>query len=436
MQPGVDEQYQCRLPNDVAELFYYCGRDEGFQAYVNKLVEPRRQLFEQWCRDPELLKRAGTDKPRQVMSFWISGQLHVTDYLAMRRQHWYSRFHGIDSILMWRLTPTDMVYAQRIGCNAVMGAGSQGAVLMTDRGLAWYDLYEDMALITLLRMLQEQASPARQRDVERLAQAAYEASQRCEFDLARHHLTRAIRLLNQPLADLFCPDFYRPVTAEPLPDLVEEDKKLEKPLPKRIVEVPKLQEGHRPPPTLDGVLDNCYLEEGATLGEFMLLDKNSPATEQTVVYLARDENCLYLLFKCSESQMDQLVATPDRARDQSPWEDDCVEVFIDRLRDGVSFDQFVVSASGAIYDGRTRKGGAADPPAWNPDWRVAVAREPNGWSAELSLPFAAYGGPPAPGEVWGLNCGREQKPRNELSTWSPAQEAFGIPGQFGEVKFP
>ncbi len=443
MQPGIDDQYQCKLPNDVAELFYYCGRDEGFQAYVEKLVKPRTALFEQWRKEPEARKRAGAAQPRQVASFWISGQLHVTDYPAMRRQHWYSRFHGIDSILMWRMHAGDMVYADRIGCNAVMAAGNKGAVLMTDRGLAWYDLWEDMSRLTLLRMLLEKAPPAKRSAAAALEQAAYRASQKNDFDAARHQVARAIRLLDAALADTFAAEpAYRPVPSEPLPDLFAEDRK-QRESARRTAVLPKLKGGHRPPPTLDGVLDNCYLEEGATLDGFVLLNKEQPASEQTTVYLARDETNLYLLFQCKESQMGKLVAVPNRPRDEATYEDDCVEVFLDRVRDGAALDQFIAGAGGGRYDGRVRKragGNVAQVTEqvreWDPEWRSVVRKDATGWTAEMVLPFAAIGGPPAPGETWGINFCREQKPKGELSTWSPMSGGFRAPAQFGEMRLP
>ena len=213
MQPAIDDLYHVKLPNDIAELFYYCGRDEGFHSYVEKLVKPRTELFQKWRKDPELMKRAGTDTPRQKFSFWISGQLHVTDYEAMRRQHWYTRHHGIDTIMFYVFRADDMLYAGRIGCNCVMAAGRKAAVLMTDRSLAWHDLREDMALITLVRLLKERADAPALSKVETLERQAYAASQRNEFDLARHRLVTAVKMMEPEFAELACPDFYQPVAS-------------------------------------------------------------------------------------------------------------------------------------------------------------------------------------------------------------------------------
>ena len=44
----------------------------------------------------------------------------------------------------------------------------------------------------------------------------------------------------------------------------------------------------------------------------------------------------------------------------------------------------------------------------------------DGWSAELVIPFACLGETmPAPGDVWGLDLGREETPHREVVAWSP-----------------
>ncbi|MDD5706937.1 MAG: sugar-binding protein [Kiritimatiellae bacterium] len=440
MQPGVDDQYQCRLPNDIAELFYYCGRDEGVHEYVDKLVRPRAELFERWKRDPELLRRAGTDRPRAIHSFWISGQLHVTDYSAMRRQHWYTRFHGIDSILMWRLSPAGMLYANRIGCNALLAAGNgPGSMLMTDRSLAWHDLFEDMALITLVRFLKERPDAA---DVSQLEQAAYAASQSNAWDLARHHLATAVRTLDPTVVPLAGGDFYQPITTEALPDLREDDARMQPAVPRRQVAAHKLKGGFRPPPTLDGEVDNAYLEEGVTLGDFVLLDSHAKPKAPTTAYLAWDDTNLYVLVDCVEPHMDRRIARPDLPRDGSVWDSDCVDLLIDRRLDGVSRMHFIVGAGGEWYDSRSevrevegRKTTVTETREWDPEWQRVVREKPNGWSVEIAIPLSVLGGAPQPGDTWGFNIGRERVPLRELSTWSPQHESFPDPAQFGRVTF-
>jgi hypothetical protein len=467
MVPGIDDQYHVKIPNDIAELFYYCGRDEEFHSYVEKLVEPRTRLFEEWRRDPELMGRAGTDNPRQMFSFWISGMLHVMDYESMRRQHWYTRHHGIDSIMMYAFFAKFMIYGSpttaTTGCNNVMGVGRgnpvrsdgglswhdripQGAsdvdIIMTDRSLSWHDLREDMAIVTLVRLLKESAGPAAIQQVERLERQAYLASQRDEFDLARHHLLSAVKTMDPKHAELVCPDFYQPVTSQPLPDLFEHDRELTNRPDRRTVTVGKLKGGHRPAPVLDGKLDNSYLEEGATLTDFRQLDSYEPAGAPTTAYLAWDDQNFHVLFVCSEPMMDKLKADPDLARDGLAHTMDCVELFVSRNPNSQAYSHFIVSAGSTRYDGRTveiRKGGESrlisELEQWNPDWFFVVTKGAVSWAAELRIPMSVLGGPPEPGDVWAVNFTRERQARKELLTWAPMERSFHVPSRFGKITF-
>ena len=440
-QPGIDDEYQTKLPNDIAELFYYCGRDEAVQAYVHKLVEPRLRLIEQWKQDPACRERAGTEDVRPMFSFWISGQLHVTDYPTMRRQHWYTRFNGIDIIMFWVLRHNGMIYADRIGCNSLLSAGG-GQMMLTDRSLAWHDLREDMAWITLVRLLKTRAEADVRGKVEALEQQASAASQESDFDRARDCLAQAIRLMAPQYVDLVGPHFYAPVESTPLPNLHERDEELsDKPRRKRVT-VRKLKGGRRPAPSLNAELDNSYLEEGAQLDGFLLLNTFKQPGEKTAVHLAWDEQKLCVLYVCNESQMDKLGANPDLERDGAVYTTDCVELFLDPKGDGKTWMQFIVGAGGTVYDARSvlkqvgDKQVLADEVAeWNPDYGHRVASGANLWAAELHLPWKTLGGPPEPGAVWRMNFARERKAKSELSIWSPQEGAFRDPAQFGEVEF-
>jgi len=441
-QPGVDALYQTKLPSDIAELFYYCGRDEAFQAYVHKLVVPRQKLIEKWKQDPTCMKRAGTDQIRPMYSFWISGQLHVTDYPTMRRQHWYSKHNGIDIIMFWVFRTTHMIYAGRIGCNSLLGAGP-GQVMLTDRSLAWHDLCEDMKWITLARFLKEKAGTETRAKVEVFQKQALDASQRNEFDLARDYTVRAVRLMDPKCVDLIGPHYYSPVTSTPLENLFEHDVVLRGgPRGKRAV-VRKLKGGRRPAPTLNGTLDNSYLEEGTKLNGFVLLSRRKAASADTEVYLAWDDEKLYVLYICQEPLMGKLKAKPIPERDShAVFSNDCAELFIDRNRDGITFCQFATSADGGRYDGRDvrkevhgKRLPVREDKEWNPEYGAQVVRRETAWHVEWHIPWPVLGGPPKPGQTWRMNFARERKPQAELSTWSPHDGGFGDPAQFGEISF-
>jgi hypothetical protein len=180
---------------------------------------------------------------------------------------------------------------------------------------------------------------------------------------------------------------------------------------------------------LDGVLDNSYLENGAHLDDFRRLNTFAAPKEPTDVYLAWDDGKLYILFICGEHLMDKIKADPALPRDGPVYSTDCVEVFLDRSGQGKAFMQFVVGAGGAIYDA---SGGDVK---WNPEYGWKVARSDAAWSAELHIPWSEIGGKPGNGDVLRMNFGRERYAAHELSMWSPQSDGFGLPEQFGSVRF-
>lgn len=437
-QPAIDVpfQYHVKLPNDVPELFYYSGRDEQVQAYARKLVEPSRALFARWVADPGFRIATGDDEPRQLLSYWISTQLHVTRYEAIRRQIWWLRHLGIESFNSWSFAAGGYApYAGRllhlIALPIKTPAGRR--YLLTDRGLGWMDVKRDMELVTLLTLLADEARASGKDpfDGAALADAALEASESDDFERARHVHAQALLALRPDLADLVPPDLYRgPVRSEALPNLFEHDDGYLAAQALAEASIPRLPaDGLRPPPTIDARLDNAYVEHGA---ELILRDSRQGRALQApaIVHLTRDDTALYVLFDCTEPTMSKLRANVTD-RDGPAWADDCVEIFVDRAGTAQGYDQIIVTAAGTKFDQRTGAG-----TTWSPDYEVATRQEDRSWHVELALPFALFGGPPAPGETWRMNFCRERKAGDELGSWSVTFGSFGAMERFGRVTFP
>lgn len=436
MEHGINEgfQYHIKLPNDIAEVFYYCGQDKRLHQYARKLVGPRTALFEQWKKDPGHMAGAGTNSPRQIISFWISTQLHVTRYEPVRRQSWWLRHHGIDMLRSWAWSSGGYdLYAGRIMHLTAMPAEVDGKkrYLLTDRGLAWMDMKEDMDLITLVRLLREDVTEASVlKQLDALAEEALEASQRNEFDQARHHYVAALTLLRPDLLYLAPADLYRgQVKADTLPDLRKEDRNFARARQIPTVAVPRLSAtGRRPKPAVDGGLDNAYLEQGAVL-EMREYNNGGEPDAATTVYLTRDGESLYVLFVCDEPKIADLRSRITE-RDGLVYEDDCVELFIDRAGDGKQYTHVVANAIGTLYDSRRDLG-----TAWNLPLAVKTLRGADSWTAEFRIPFQALGDAPKAGERWRMNFTRERKAVFENSAWSVTFGAFHNPDRFGIVEF-
>jgi len=429
---GVDAQFHVTLPNDIPFAFFYCGHDDGVREYARKLYRPRQALFESWCQDPKLLERAGTRDPKALFAFWISAQLHVTDYRAIRRHLWWLRHSGFDLLALWAMGSWNIVYAGTIGDWSAMGTGTDGFIL-TDRTLAIMDARQDMQLITLVRLIKESATAAQRREIEGVERRALELSQDNRFDEAVHLYVDVVRETRPDLLPLTPPDTYRPIKAFPLPDPTANEKAFAE-AARQIPEIvlPRISGRHRPVPTVDGRLDNAYLEEGATLSDFYRLDGTRYAAQATRGFLARDDSHLYVFFLCRESQMDR-VRERVADRDGSVYTDDSIEIFIQPSESGDTYFQLVGSVRGTRCDVKiVKKVMDSD---WNPDWTVAVSRGKSEWTLEARIPFSVLGAAPQAGAVWRMNFCRNETPDKEISSWSAAFGSFHNQRRFGRVRF-
>ncbi|MBI2301904.1 MAG: hypothetical protein HYU66_23625 [Armatimonadetes bacterium] len=173
-----------------------------------------------------------------------------------------------------------------------------------------------------------------------------------------------------------------------------------------------------PAPAIDGDLSDAAWQGEPTILELRLLQGGKPATEKTAAWLAYDEQGLYVAFRCAESQMGKLQATLTE-RGAPLYREDDVELFL-QVPGAARVLQFAVSPRGTISDNFGN-----DAP-----WRAAATQGADGWTVELFIPVSVLGRQPG-GVPWAAQLGRQQKPRGEVSSWTPAQafsqrEAFGV----------
>ena len=142
-----------------------------------------------------------------------------------------------------------------------------------------------------------------------------------------------------------------------------------------------------------------------------------------------------------------------RVEDEAPWAtltergqplytEEVVEVFLDPVGDGELYFELEVNLQNAVLEccARRVRSGYRKDFRWRCEGlQTAVRRIPEGWVAELAIPFGSVAAcHPKPGEVWRANFTRidrpEGKPR-ELSAWSPTGLAqFHVPQRFGLLR--
>jgi 3',5'-cyclic AMP phosphodiesterase CpdA len=168
-------------------------------------------------------------------------------------------------------------------------------------------------------------------------------------------------------------------------------------------------------PTIDGKLNDALWRRAATVNNFMYPDFSDSAVPGTQVWLAYDDNNLYMAWRCEEKDMKGLVTTV-KDRDGNVWTDDCFEFFLDTNFDRKTYYQFVVNSLGTVYDGKM-----LGKKQFNADVQVATSREAWGWTVELAIPWSDLDIQPP---VAGMKMGYE------LSRRRPRQDSDGSVFQF------
>jgi hypothetical protein len=180
-------------------------------------------------------------------------------------------------------------------------------------------------------------------------------------------------------------------------------------------------------PFLDGKLDDeCWAAFQA-----MDLTRNSgPMTGfSTKVYLAHDEDFLYVAVACSHPEGRQMPKVEKRRRDGDVSGRDRIDFSLDLDRDSQSYYRFQIDQTGCVAED------CWGDKSWNPRWFVCVEASPTGWSAELAIPRSELSSQaPAAGTIWGMNVCR-LIPGRGVQSWSGPASAAPRPEGFGLMRF-
>ncbi len=197
---------------------------------------------------------------------------------------------------------------------------------------------------------------------------------------------------------------------------------------KRVVAV-----AAKEPIVVDGVLSEAvWSEEG--YGGFTQSDPldGEPATEKTTVWVAFDEDHLYVAARLSDSEPDKVLGRLGR-RDESV-ESDWFYFGVDPYHDHRSGYFFGVNPSGSIVDGTLFNDEDFDD-TWDGVWSSAAVMDEEGWTVEIRVPFDQLRFKSNVAYVWGINFQRDIKRKNESDffAWVPKEES-GFVSRFANLE--
>lgn len=171
-------------------------------------------------------------------------------------------------------------------------------------------------------------------------------------------------------------------------------------------------------PVIDGDLSDPVWTQAAEATRFSDRFNSNTQIDQTRVRLGYDQEHVYVAFHCLDSQPESIIAREIR-HDASLYGDDTVTLILDpyRTRRGDDSNYFTTNALGTttsyIAGGRARK------VEWKGVWQCAARRTPDGWTAEMRIPWRILNYPVRSGPLdFGLNFTRHQERTKINSLWS------------------
>ena len=177
---------------------------------------------------------------------------------------------------------------------------------------------------------------------------------------------------------------------------------------------------------LDGVPDEAVWTRAAVATGFLQRepDNGAPATESTEVRLVYDADRLILGVVLHDSEPERILGN-QMQRDQSFGADDRFMWTIDSFLDGRSGYYFEINPSGAMGDGLVDPAlrpagrdylGSGINRSWDGVWLARVRHTPDGWSAEIEIPFRTLNFDRT-ARAWGINFQRTVRRKSENSLW-------------------
>lgn len=146
----------------------------------------------------------------------------------------------------------------------------------------------------------------------------------------------------------------------------------------------------------------------------------SEEIQKTSAKLLYDATNLYVKVEAMEAKMDKM-AQQETERDAILWNDSTVEFFFAPSSLGGKYLHCIVNPLGTFYDAMTLHPSDSDK-SFDSKGIAHVEKKSDRWIVTLTLPFAALGGAPTPGEAWKINIARGRVltdgTQSEYSSWS------------------
>ncbi len=183
---------------------------------------------------------------------------------------------------------------------------------------------------------------------------------------------------------------------------------------------------------IDGILSETVWQRPGTTGFFQQDPNQGKAvTESTEVWVAYDDNALYIAARMKDSHPDSIIARLSR-RDNDIGAD-FFGVAIDSYHDKRNGFYFVLTAGGTQIDGIEYNDDWSDA-TWDGVWEAKRTITSEGWCVEMRIPFSQLRFKPSDHYVWGIDFERYigRKKESAYLTYTPRNQS-GFVSRFPEL---
>jgi hypothetical protein len=190
-------------------------------------------------------------------------------------------------------------------------------------------------------------------------------------------------------------------------------------------------------PRIDGRLDDVTWATVKPVDDLVQLRpiEGAPPTERTEVFIAYDDEALYIGARLHRRVPRDISRTFTRRDGFGNAER--LNIIIDTQRDRRTAVGFGVSAAGVRSDFRHTQDDdmRGRESQYDPVWNAAAEVDSIGWSAEMRIPFSQLRFPPDSLQRWGFQIDRWMPDKNETAQWAmiPPRET-GYISRFGTLE--
>lgn len=187
---------------------------------------------------------------------------------------------------------------------------------------------------------------------------------------------------------------------------------------------------------LDGRLDEPFWDRMNPITNFRQQEpvEGGIPSERTEVYVAYDNDHLYIGAKLFDSEPDRIIANQKR-RNANLNNDDRFQFIIDTFNTNQSAYFFETNPAGLLGDGLISVShGTSLNKAWDGIWDVRTTINDEGWIVEIIIPFRTLDFNPE-NDTWGINFLRTIRRNNEDILWTGwrRNQAIYRPQDAGEL---